>query len=338
MRVSFDNRQHTVSEALDFVGIGLHSGRPAAARVLPAPAGHGIRFVSRSGAALPLLASWRNVVATRLSTTLGDRCGTRVAMVEHLLAALYAGGIDNARVEVPSGELPVLDGSARPWTERLASIPRRRLAASRRVLVVERPVGVRDGESFVIAAPSPKRRFSAVIEFARGPIGRQASSTCLDDDDFACEVAPARTFGFAEDLDRLNRAGLALGGSPRNAVVVRGGAVLNPEGLRFEDEFVRHKLLDLVGDMALAGMPIIGHVFGFRPGHSLNTALVRTLLTEPGAVSVRRVGDRPYEHAQDLMAGLMASPELTSRVVRWHGPANRPKASGALDSRREETP
>ncbi|MDW8478768.1 MAG: UDP-3-O-acyl-N-acetylglucosamine deacetylase [Xanthomonadales bacterium] len=227
------------------------------------------------GAKAEIAARHDAVVATRLSTVLANAAGAEVATVEHLLAALAGLGIDNVRIELDGPEVPILDGSAREWVACLDAAGRVAQPAPRRRLLLRRPVRIGLGDAWAILLPAAAPRYSVSIEFPDPAIGRQSLDFELDPERFRREIAPARTFGFLRDLDRLKAEGRARGGSLANAVVVDGERVLNPEGLRFPDEFVRHKLLDLIGDLALAGAPIAAHVIAHRPGHALNHRILR---------------------------------------------------------------
>jgi UDP-3-O-[3-hydroxymyristoyl] N-acetylglucosamine deacetylase len=267
------------------VGIGLHSGRSVSMQLHPAPPNSGICFVRKdvpaADAVIP--ASWKNVVDTRLCTVLGNEHGVTIGTVEHLLAAIRSCGIDNLVIELSGDEVPILDGSCAPIVEILqkAGIVSQRLP--RFGIFIERPIRVRQGERFAILEPSTVPRITVEIEFASQAIGAQSLSMDLVDNLFATEIAPARTFGFAEELEQLRGQGLALGGSMRNAVLVDRDRVVNAEGLRFADEFARHKILDCYGDLALAEAPIFGHLHTHKPGHILNHALLREVYKQQHA-------------------------------------------------------
>lgn len=277
--------QQTLAAPLVFVGIGLHSGNRATIRIHPAGANRGITIKRRD---LPPRESgfrvhWEEVADTTLSTTLGNEYGHRVATVEHLLSALASLGLDNARVELDGPEVPVMDGSAAPFVSAIRNAGIERLDALREVIVVRRPVRLQQGESWAELLPDPAQRITVSIDFNQQDIGTQSLSFCLSPGIYESEIAPARTFGFAEQLAQLRRRGLALGGSIKNAILLRDGRVANPEGLRFRDEFVRHKALDVIGDLALAGAPVIGYYRGHRPGHRLNIAFLQLLMDDRDA-------------------------------------------------------
>ena len=279
------NFQRTVADSVALVGVGLHNGRPCAVHIHPAPADSGIRF--RHGDRL-IPADWRHVIDTRLCTTLGGTGGSSVSTVEHLLAALYASGIDNAVIDITGGEVPILDGSGAPFIRALSAAGTTALPAFRRTLAVRRKVVVSDGESYAYAAPASSARFTLEIDFNHPAIGRQRATAIPHGERFETDTAPARTFGFANDLERVHREGLALGGSLRNAVLLGDEEVVNPEGLRSADEFVQHKLLDFIGDMSLAGYRLKGHFYAYKSGHRLNNLLLEALMRDRDAWTIER--------------------------------------------------
>lgn len=232
-----------------------------------------------------IAAQWHNVVDTRLATTLGNASGARVGTVEHLMAAFAGCGVDNAVVELDAAEVPVMDGSAAPFVFLVECAGIADQAAPRRAIKVNRTVRVTDGARSI--AVHPANGFSVVfeIDFDSVAIARQALGLRLVNGAFKTDIARARTFGFEHEVSALRAAGLARGGSLDNAVVIRGDTVLNVEGLRYDDEFVRHKILDCIGDLYLAGGPIIGRVEGTRSGHALNNRLLRALMADRDAWS-----------------------------------------------------
>ena len=276
--------QHTLAAPIACSGIGLHSGCTVAVRLMPAPAGHGVAF-RRTDRAITIPARFDAVRDTRLCTVLGEG-DCRVGTVEHLMAALSAACIDNVLVEVDGPELPILDGSAEPWQFLVRCAGQRPQHAQRTVIEVLRPVRVEHGEAFGELRPArdpgcdPGLSLSLSIDFTAAAIGRQAFTTTLDAHNFAHDLARARTFIQRHEIEGLQAAGLARGGSLDNAVVVDGSQVLNPAGLRMADEFVRHKLLDVVGDLALAGAPLQGRFVGHRSGHALNNRLLHALFAD----------------------------------------------------------
>ena len=289
--------QRTIAEKVSCTGIGLHSGSPVELTLHPARAGTGVVF-ERTDVGLPVEvpAASESVTATLNATTLG-RGGTSVGTVEHLLAALYGLGVDNVRVEVHGPELPVMDGSAAPFVYLIQQAGLRPQRRVRRRMVIHRPIEVRDGNRWVRVIPSREFRISATIDFAHPAIGVQSlHSLTVRPETFARALAPARTFGFLGEVQALQSAGLAQGGSLQNAVVLDDARVLNREGLRFPDEFVRHKALDLVGDLSLLGLPVQGHFKVMRGGHALHQALVSEIRANPACWTVEvpeRTGSVP---------------------------------------------
>jgi len=279
--------QCTINEAIHYVGIGLHSGHNVSMTLYPAAPNTGICFLRRDVDPEHMLirASWKNVVDTRLCTVLGNEHGITVSTVEHLLAALCGCGVDNLLIEINGDEVPILDGSCAPLIDMInqAGVVGQRLARSG--IWIERPIEIRQGERYAILLPSEVPRITVSIEFENAAIGMQSLSVDMVDRVFETEIAPARTFGFADELHQLREQGLALGGSMRNAVLLDNDRVVNEEGLRFADEFARHKVLDCLGDLALAGAPIFGHLYTHKPGHRLNNALLREMFAHGDAWS-----------------------------------------------------
>ena len=279
--------QQTIAEKVSCTGVGLHSGAPAQLTLFPARADSGIVFVRTDRvppAEIPARSS--EVSSTALATTLG-RSAVSVGTVEHLLAALYGLGIDNVRVEIDGPELPVMDGSSAAFVYLIRSAGIFTQRALRNVLRVQRRLEVVDGDRHISIEPSRDFRVSYAVEFEHPAIQRQEfHMDPVDADRFEHDVSAARTFGFLNDVSGLWGAGFARGGSLENTVVLDDEKVLNPDGLRWEDEFVRHKVLDLFGDLALVGMPIQGHVRVERGGHSLHQKLVAAILANPHAWDV----------------------------------------------------
>jgi UDP-3-O-[3-hydroxymyristoyl] N-acetylglucosamine deacetylase len=268
-----------------FVGIGVHSGRRVRATIRPAPVDHGVSFVRTDvrdrDNVVP--AHGDKVVQTRMETVIGNAAGVTVATIEHLMAAFAALGVDNAVVELDGPEVPIMDGSALAFVELLDRAGRRPQEAARRYIEILEPVEVRDGDKRASLAPADRFELSVEIGFDSRVIGRQVLDLAVDEASFRLELASARTFGFAHEVEALRNAGLARGGSLENVVVIDGDRVLNPEGLRRPDEFVRHKAVDVLGDLSLLGAPLIGRFEGVYPGHGLNNALVRAVLAQPNA-------------------------------------------------------
>jgi UDP-3-O-[3-hydroxymyristoyl] N-acetylglucosamine deacetylase len=279
--------QRTLKAPIGCVGVGLHSGRRVSLTLNPAGPGHGIVF-RRTDLGREIPARFDRVIDTQLATVLADEhwASARVGTVEHVLAALSALQIDNALIELDGAEIPALDGSAAPFVFLLDCAGTVEQPAPRSHIEIRRAVRVSDGDAFAELRPAPGCAgldMALSIDFAAAAIGRQALSLRLTPASFRAEIARARTFALAEDVARLQAAGLALGGSLDNAVVVDKARVLNPGGLRMQDEFARHKLLDAVGDLALAGAPVHGRFIAHRSGHGLNNRLLRALFADASA-------------------------------------------------------
>lgn len=269
--------QTTIQKSVRCTGIGLHSGKQVELVLRPAAEDTGILFSLRSGSGSTFLTPAPSlVVETGLATVLGDGRET-VATVEHLLAAVSGMGIDNIHIEVTGKELPIMDGSAASFVYLLKQAGVRKLGKARQVLAVKKNVDFEQDGKFIKARPHDGFRVDYTIEFAHPLIGTQRMQLEITPKNFVTEIAKARTFGFLKEVDYLHANGLALGGSLDNAIVLDEYGVLNAEGLRFKDEFVRHKLLDFVGDMAVLGTPIQGHFEVFASGHAMNNAFLRHL-------------------------------------------------------------
>jgi UDP-3-O-[3-hydroxymyristoyl] N-acetylglucosamine deacetylase len=282
--------QHTVAERISISGVGLHSGRPVTLQLLPAAADCGIVFVRTDLPGKPEIpARPEFVVDTALATSLG-RGSARVGTVEHLLAALVGMGVDNVRLELDGPEVPIMDGSSAPFCLLIRNAGLVAQSKARRFLVMKRVVEVRDGEKVAQLSPAPRFSISATIDFRHPLITDQTFRMDFSDRTFDREIARARTFGFLRDVEKLKALGLARGGSLENAIVVDDFNILNPDGLRFPDEFVRHKILDAVGDLSLLGMPVVGHLMAHKSGHALNQKLVAAVLADPDAYAVVSAG------------------------------------------------
>jgi UDP-3-O-[3-hydroxymyristoyl] N-acetylglucosamine deacetylase len=281
-------QQHTLASAAVICGVGVHTGCQVSVTVRPAPVNAGIVFVRTDievgDNRIP--ARGEAVVRTRLGTVIGNAAGTTVSTTEHLMAAMAALGVDNAVVELDGPELPIMDGSALPFVELLDGAGLRAQEAPRRYIEILEPVEVVDGDRLARLSPSDRFEIAFEIIFDSDAIGRQSIDLTLDEASFRTNLADSRTFGFAHEVEALRQAGLALGGSLDNVIVIDGDQVMNPEGLRRPDELVRHKAIDALGDLYLMG-PIIGRFEGVCAGHGLNNALVRALLARPEAWRVR---------------------------------------------------
>lgn len=289
---SFGWRQRTLKTAIDCVGVGVHSGRRIKLTIRPAASGHGIVF-RRIDLGRQVEARFDNVADTHLCTVLADpaMASARVGTIEHLMAALLALAIDNALIEVDGPEVPILDGSAAPFVFLLDCAGFVELDAPRRVIEVCRTVRVTSGQAWAELRPlapatretEPVLEMDLSIDFAASVIGRQSASLRLTPDGFRNEIAEARTFAHAAEVQQLHAAGLARGGSLSNAIVVDGASILNPGGLRMDNEFASHKLVDAVGDLALAGGRLHGRYVAHCTGHALNNRLLRALFADSAA-------------------------------------------------------
>jgi UDP-3-O-[3-hydroxymyristoyl] N-acetylglucosamine deacetylase len=284
------NTQRTLKTSISCTGIGLHSGAKATMTLRPAETNTGIVFrridVAGGGALIP--AHWANVSDTRLNTCIADADGVGVHTIEHLMAALAGMGIDNALIDINGPEVPVMDGSAAPFLFLVECAGVVEQAAPRRAIKVLKRVVVEDGDKFAMLVPGREFSVCVDIDFAAPVIGRQRCVLSISPGVFKSEISRARTFGFEQDVAAMRAAGLGKGGSLDNAVVITsdGEKVLNEDGLRYEDEFVRHKTLDAVGDLYLAGGPLLGHFHGVRTGHDLNNRLLRKLFADRSAWTV----------------------------------------------------
>lgn len=281
--------QTTVKGPVIFTGCGLHSGKAARLVIRPAAAEHGIWFrrtdIETGDTLIP--ARYDVVRQSPLCTTLVNASGVSVSTVEHVMAALAGCGVHNALVEIDGPEVPILDGSAVSFVRGIMQRGLRQLAAPVRALQVMKPVTVTSGSATATLAPSPMLRIEFHIEFDAGAIGRQSKALDMSNGSFARELSDSRTFCNQDDVEKMQASGLALGGAPGvNAVVFDGDRVASPGGLRHADEPVRHKMLDALGDLALAGAPIIGTYTGVRAGHTLTNQLLRTVFATPGALKM----------------------------------------------------
>lgn len=280
--------QQTLKMAVTFNGTGLHSGRPVRMVVRPASADYGIWF-RRSDVAVgdPLVAArWDAVVPSKLCTLIENDEGLRVSTIEHLMAALAGCGIHNALIEIDGPEVPILDGSAVPFVRGFLRAGLRAQIVPVRAFRILAPVEVAEGEASARLEPSDMLEIDFSIDFAAPAIGAQQKSLRMSNGAFVRELSDSRTFCLQDEVDRMRAQGLALGGNYRNAVVFDGDQVLSPGGLRHADEPVRHKMLDAIGDLALAGGPILGRYTGVRAGHALTNRLLRRLFATPAAFAI----------------------------------------------------
>jgi UDP-3-O-[3-hydroxymyristoyl] N-acetylglucosamine deacetylase len=284
--------QHTLAAPAIFAGVGLHSGLHVRVSIRPAPIGAGVVFVRTDLEGDNRIACRGDAVTqTRLNTVIANEAGASVSTIEHLMAAMAALGVDNATGELDGPEVPIMDGSAEPFVRLLDRAGRRRQEAPRQYIEVLETVEVIDGDKRASLSPSAQFEVAFEISFTSAAIGRQRVDLVLDEDSFRDELSNCRTFGFVHEVEALRQAGLARGGSLENAVVIDGDEILNPEGLRRPDEFVRHKALDAVGDLYVLGHPVLARFEGVYAGHALNNAVVRALLDAPHAWRLRTVGE-----------------------------------------------
>lgn len=294
--------QHTLFAAVTISGIGVHSGAPATVKMRAAPADTGILFIRTDITDKDNVIPARHdyVVDTRLCTVIANKHGVSVATIEHLMAAIAAVGLDNAIVEIDGPEMPIMDGSAIEFIRAINHIGLIPQPERRRALVIKKPLHIQDGDKEVYLTPADGQFFGFEIAFPSAAIGRQKYTIALSEDSFRAEIAPCRTFGFLHEVEQLRKMGLARGGSLENAIVVNGDEVLNPEGLRFQTEFVRHKILDAVGDLYLAGGQLIGHYHGVKAGHAMNNKVLHALFADPSAYEWVELGQ---EAAASLPVG-----------------------------------
>ena len=277
--------QHTILKTATLSGTGLHSGAETTLRILAADTYQGISFIRKDvtdrNNVIP--ARWDAVIDTRLCTVIGNTENVTVGTIEHLMAALRACGVDNAVIELDGPEVPIMDGSSAPFVALILKAGLKTQAAPRRAIKIMKEISLQDGDKRVTLKPAVGSRFRAEIDFAHPVIGRQTYEVEMLSDQFITEIADARTFGFVHEVNALRAQGLALGGSLDNAVVLDQTKVMNEDGLRYDDEFARHKVLDAVGDIYLAGAPIIGLYDAYKPGHALNNQILRQMFASPDA-------------------------------------------------------
>ena len=297
--------EQTIASPLEFAGIGLHSGAPVTMRLLPAPAGSGIVFRRTDLDNFEIPAIGRNVAKVSYATSL-MRQGVLIQTTEHLFSALIGMGVDNVIAELDNLELPILDGSALPYVQAFLSAGIRLQRRRRETVRVLRPVEVREGDKFIGIYPGPGYSIRYTIDFP-APIGHQSASVDLAAETYGTEIAPARTFGYKADEQRLRDMGLIRGATPENAIILGAGGPENGP-LRFADEYVRHKVLDLIGDLALAGRRIEGQVVAERAGHAMHTALVSRLLKDRSAWELAHVPVAAASARETVPASLPANP------------------------------
>lgn len=284
MSINIKAHQHTLRRSVTCQGIGLHTGRQVKMTIKPAGENRGICFYRSDLANKPAIpARMEQIVDTTLATTISNG-QERISTTEHLMAALHGAGIDNATIDIDSHEVPIMDGSAGPFIHLLKKGGLKKQRALRKVLRITRPISLTDGDKSIRIEPYDGFKISGTIKFGDNDLlGEQSYSAEFTRERFINEIADARTFGFVEQVEELWRNGLALGGTLQNVIAIHWDrkSVLNEEGLRFDDEFIRHKMLDLIGDLALLGSPVLGHVIANRSGHGLHHHLMQTVVDNP---------------------------------------------------------
>lgn len=274
--------QHTLKNSVTCKGVGLHSGAQITMTLAPAEADSGIVYVrtdlTNQDNVIP--AAFDSVVDTRLCTVIANESGASVGTIEHIMSALRAMNIDNVRIEIDGGEVPIMDGSAMPFVEMISEAGIQEQSVSQKIIRVLKEVRYEEGGKWVSLTPSAISSFDGVIDFEAPVIGAQKFSTSLLNGNFVHDIASARTFGFKHEVEAMQAAGLARGGSLDNAIVLTDTSVLNKDGLRFADEFIRHKLLDAIGDLYLAGAPIQGAYDSYKAGHYMNNMLLKELFSD----------------------------------------------------------
>jgi UDP-3-O-[3-hydroxymyristoyl] N-acetylglucosamine deacetylase len=275
----------TVQRPVEASGVGLHSGVPVSIRILPAPPSTGIVFLRTDLDNFSVPASWRYVARVSYATSL-MRQGVLISTTEHLLSVFYSMGVDNAFVEIDNLEVPILDGSGKPYVDLLSAAGLKSYRRRKRFLRIRRPVTVEAGSKRITILPADRFLLTCDVYYDHPLIRHQSLDLEVTPERYAQEIAPARTFGFAHELDQMRDMGLIRGASLSNAVCFDRERVQNPEGLRFPDECCRHKALDLIGDLALMGKPLLGHVIAERAGHAMHAALVARIMSDPSLYEI----------------------------------------------------
>ncbi len=280
-------KQTSIDKKVESIGIGLHKGEPVKIILEPMESNSGIVFY-RSDVGMSVKAIPQNVVNTQMATVIGNS-EYYISTIEHLLSAVYSYGIDNLRITVDNSEVPVMDGSSASFCMLLDEAGKRILDENKSFLIIKREVEVHDGKKYAKVIPSLKPTYDFTIDFDHPVIARQEYSFEYSKQSFIDEISRARTFGFLKDVQYLRSRGLALGGSLENAVVLDDNKILNPEGLRYKDEFVRHKILDAIGDLSLLGAMVIGNYESFAGSHNLNHKLTKEILKDPRNYEIKTV-------------------------------------------------
>ena len=276
-----NQNQQTIEESISISGIGLHSGKIVEIKLLPAEVDHGIKFIRIDKKTDNVIdAVWSNVSETVLSTTISNQNGIKISTIEHLMSALSGLHIDNLIIYINASEVPIMDGSSKPFVDLIENVGIKVQNKKRKLLNIKKTIEVKKDNSSAKIIPSNQFSIDFEIDFPSQLVSKQSCQLQLINGNYKTDIAAARTFGFEKDVEYLRSNGLALGGSLENAVVVGENEILNKEGLRYSDEFVRHKILDSIGDLYLAGSPIIGYFFGNKSGHHLNNQLLRKLFSD----------------------------------------------------------
>ena len=290
-------KQRTIGKRIELVGIGLHKGVPVKMVLEPLEANSGIVFYrSDLGVTIPM--SPQNIGNTMMATVL-SRGEAKISTIEHLLSAIYAYGIDNLKISVDNEEIPIMDGSAIGYCMLLDEAGIKELDANKKIMAIKKPIEVQDGEKFVRIEPSERTIFDFKIKFNHPAIKEQSYKFTFSKQGYKEEIARARTFGFLQDVNKLRAQGLGLGGNLSNCIVLDENGILNKEGLRYKEEFVRHKILDAIGDMAILGMPLLGSYVSFAGSHKLNSLLTKKILEESDAYEL--IEQAEEERVQEMV-------------------------------------
>ena len=275
------NNQQTIEESISLEGIGLHSGKIVKIILEPADINHGVKFIRTDKEKDNVIdAIWSNVSETVLSTTISNDTNLKISTIEHLMSALSGLHIDNLNIYINGPEVPIVDGSSRPFVDLIENVGIKVQNEKRKLLNIKKTIEVKNNDSSVKIMPNKQFSIDFEIDFPSKLVSKQSCQLQLINGNYKTDIAAARTFGFEKDVKDLRSNGLALGGSLDNAVVVGDSEILNKEGLRYQDEFVRHKILDSIGDLYLAGSPILGYFYGKKSGHYLNNQLLRKLFSD----------------------------------------------------------
>ena len=284
--------QRTIRKEIHCASIGLHTGRKVNMTIKPAPADTGVVFIRKDmPEAKPIIADFKSVCDTTLATSIGSD-GVTVSTVEHILSAFSGMGLDNAFIELDSFEVPIMDGSSRPFVNMLKEVGTCSQGIFKKALVIKKPVSVKEGESSAMFLPSQEFKITYEIDFPHEAIGRQSRNMIFSDQNYENDICSARTFGFLREVEFLQARGLGLGGSLDNVIILDDHRIINKEGLRMPDEFVRHKILDAIGDLFLLGMPIVGHFVAYKSGHRLNNLLLRELMRNESSWDIMTESNR----------------------------------------------